>query len=92
MSPAKKSLKTAALPVAKLGFTNIPQLCGSRGSYSQWLRTLLQSKPNQKLFLKHGKDDVDQCFRDQAVRQFALDNNRLRQALADVSSKFPIDA
>jgi hypothetical protein len=87
MSPAKKALKTVALPIAKLGFTNGPQLCGGRGSYGQWLKAMLVSKPNQKLFLKHERDVIDQCFREQVEQQYALDNNKLRQALADVSGE-----
>jgi hypothetical protein len=91
MSPGKKSLKAVALPIAKLGFTNVPKISDGC-SYQHWLRALLQSKPNQKLFLKHEKDFVDQCFREQAMKQYTLDNNKLRQALADVSQNASINA
>lgn len=84
MSPAKKTLKTVALPIAKLGSTNVPQLCGGRGSYHHWLAALRKSKPNQKLFLKHDKDAIDRCFREQAMQQYALDINKLKQTLVDV--------
>jgi hypothetical protein len=83
MSPAKKSLKTVVLPIATLGFTNVPRI--SNSSYRSWLDSLLKSKLNQKLFLKHDKDAIDQCFREQAMQQYALDNNKLKQALADVN-------
>jgi hypothetical protein len=82
MSPAKKSLKIVALPIAKLGFTDVPRI--SNSSYRSWLDTLLNSKPNQKLILKHDKSAIDQCFREQVMQQYALDNNKLKQALADV--------
>jgi hypothetical protein len=82
MSPAKKSLKIVALPIAKLGFTDVPRI--SNSSYRSWLDTLLNSKPNQKLILKHDKSAIDQCFREQVMQQYALDNNKLKQALADM--------
>lgn len=84
MSPAKKSMKTIALPIAKLGFTSVPPLEGNSSSYRSWLKVLWRSKSNQKLLLKHEKDVLDQCFRQQAMQQFALDNNKLKQALAGV--------
>ena len=84
MSPAKKSLKTVALPIARFGFTDVPPLNGDSGSYRCWLNTLLKPKSNQKLLLKHDKNVIDQCFREQAMQQYALDNNKLKQALSDV--------
>lgn len=44
----------------------------------------MQPKPDQRLFLKLEKDVIDQCFHEQAVQQYALDNNKLKQVLADV--------
>lgn len=64
MSPAKKGLKTVALPIAELGFTNVPNLHNSSGSYRTWLVSLLKSQHNQKLFLKHDKNITDRCFRE----------------------------
>jgi hypothetical protein len=83
MSPAKKGLKTVALPLAKHGFTDIPRIANS--SYRSWLTTLLQSKSNKKLLLNHEKTVIDQCFREQAMQQYALDNNKLKKAPVDVS-------
>ena len=86
MSPSRKSLKTVALPIAKLGFTNVSRIDqGSyRGWYRGWLEALLQSKPNHKLFLKHDKNAIDQCFREQAMQQYAHDKTQLNKALDDV--------
>jgi hypothetical protein len=84
MSPAKKSLKTVALPIAKLGFMSVPRI--SQGSYRSWLGTLMKHKPNQKLMLKLEKDVIDQRFREQAMQEYALESNTLKRALADVST------
>ena len=59
-------------------------VCGIIHEPTFEMPALLQSKPNQKLFLKHEKDVVDQCFREQAMQEYALENNRLKQALAGV--------
>jgi len=67
MSPAKKSVKIVALPIVKYGFTNVPRITKNRGSYRHWLGMLLQSKPNQRLFLKHEKDAIEQRFRERAM-------------------------
>jgi hypothetical protein len=79
---SKKSVKTVAPPISKLGFIKVPRISDS--NYRHWLDTLVQPKPDQRLFLKLEKDFIDQCFCEQAMQQYALDNNKLKQALADV--------
>lgn len=80
--PPLKNIAAAAA-TSNACFTNIPRL-SVPCNYVDFLKTLLKEKHNKKVFLRSGKEVVDQCFRLQASKQFKLDKAQLMRALAEV--------
>ena len=66
---------------------NIPRI-PTPVSYQGWLHRLLDVVHNRKVLSRLRKEDVDQCFRRQATKQFELDNNKLKKALTEVRLEF----
>ena len=80
MSPPK--------PIAA-NLINIPRIL-TPVSYRDWLFNLMKTAHNRKALSRLAKEDLDQCFRLQATKQFELDNNNLKDALAQVSLLLPL--
>lgn len=84
--PPIKSIVTAT---SKTQFVNIPRISSS-ASYRAWLNKLLDVPHNRKVMMRSDKETVDQLFQTQAAQQFALDNNKWKQAMNDVSMALPV--
>lgn len=79
--PPLKPLVTAT---SKAQFIRIPPISSSC-SYRGWLHRLTAIPHNRKVFLGSDKDIVDSVFQMQAAQQFIHDNNKLKQAMNEVS-------